>query len=64
MRDEGIYTCVIPDENGDLQYLYAGLYLRGFNCNQIMVLHIVNIHVIPLPFSITSNKLTPAYNGQ
>ena len=32
-RDEGIYTCIIPDENGDVQYLYAGLYQRGFNGN-------------------------------
>ena len=30
-RDEGIYTCVIPDENGNVHYLYVGIYLRGFN---------------------------------
>ena len=33
-RDEGIYTCVIPDENGNLQYLYTGIYLQGFNSKQ------------------------------
>ena len=24
---EGVYTCVIPDESGDSQYLHVGLYL-------------------------------------
>ena len=32
--DEGIYTCVIPDENGDKQYLFIGLYERYFNSKQ------------------------------
>ena len=30
-RDQGVYSRVIPDENGSLHYLYVGLYLRGFN---------------------------------
>ena len=30
-RDQGVYSCVIPDENGNVHYLYIGLYLRGFN---------------------------------
>jgi hypothetical protein len=30
-RDQGVYSCVIPDENGNVHYLYVGLYLRGFN---------------------------------
>lgn len=29
--DEGVYTCMIPDENGDMWYLFVGLYGRGFN---------------------------------
>ena len=24
---EGVYTCVIPDENGQTQYLHVGIYL-------------------------------------
>lgn len=32
--DEGVYTCVIPDENGNMQYLYVGLYQRRFNSKQ------------------------------
>ena len=34
-RDQGVYTCVIPDENGNVQYLYVGIYLRGFNSKYI-----------------------------
>ena len=30
-RDQGVYSCVNPDESGNLHYLYVGLYLRGFN---------------------------------
>ena len=30
-RDQGVYSCIIPDENGNVHYLYVGLYLRGFN---------------------------------
>ncbi len=29
--DEGVYTCVIPDETGVVQYLYVGIYLDGFS---------------------------------
>lgn len=28
--DEGIYTCIIPDENGIEQVLQIGLYLNGY----------------------------------
>ena len=28
--DEGIYTCLIPDENGVQQVLQIGLYLHGY----------------------------------
>ena len=28
--DEGVYTCVIPDENGVRQTLHVGLYSRGY----------------------------------
>ena len=30
-RDEGVYTCAIPDENGNLWYLFIGIYRQGFN---------------------------------
>lgn len=35
IEELGIYTCVIPDENGDIQYLYVGIYQQGFNSKQI-----------------------------
>jgi len=28
---QGIYTCIIPDEDGVLQYLRLGIYQNGFN---------------------------------
>ena len=28
--EEGVYTCVIPDENGVQQTLYVGLYSQGY----------------------------------
>lgn len=34
-RDQGVYSCVIPDENGNVHYLYVGLYLRGFNSKYV-----------------------------
>ena len=29
--DEGVYTCAIPDENGNMWYLFVGLYRQRFN---------------------------------
>lgn len=34
-EDHGIYTCIIPDETGDIQYLYVGIYQQGFNSKEI-----------------------------
>ncbi len=28
---EGVYTCLMPDQNGEMQYLHVGLYLNGFS---------------------------------
>lgn len=28
--DEGVYTCIIPDENGVLQTMHVGLYRYGY----------------------------------
>lgn len=30
-NDQGVYTCTIPDENGEQQYLHVGIYSYGFN---------------------------------
>ena len=27
MTHEGVYTCAIPDENGDTEYVHVGIYL-------------------------------------
>ena len=32
--NEGVYTCVIPDESGETNYLYVGIYLSGFSSKQ------------------------------
>ncbi len=29
--NQGVYTCIIPDENGTQQYLHTGIYYGGFN---------------------------------
>lgn len=39
LDDEGVYTCIIPDENGDMQYLFVGLYGRGFNSKESIDFH-------------------------
>ena len=31
LSDEGIYTCIIADENGTQRTLYVGIYRYGFN---------------------------------
>ena len=37
--DEGVYTCIIPDENSVQQILYYGLYQNGFRGEFIAALH-------------------------
>lgn len=29
--EEGVYSCVIPDQDGIQQYLHVGIYLSGFS---------------------------------
>ncbi len=29
--NQGVFTCIIPDENGEQQYLYIGIYYGRFN---------------------------------
>lgn len=31
INNQGVYTCVIPDENGVQQYLYIGIYYGRFS---------------------------------
>ena len=28
---EGVYTCAIPDETGEINYVFIGIYLEGFS---------------------------------
>lgn len=30
-NNQGVYTCTIPDENGEQQYLHVGIYRYGFD---------------------------------
>ena len=30
-EDQGVYSCLIPDENGEEQVLHFGLYPHGFS---------------------------------
>ena len=50
VEDEGVYTCIIPDENGDIHYLSVGLYGRGFNSKE-------HIHINLLIISLFSTAL-------
>ena len=53
--DEGVYTCVIPDESGIQQTLHAGLYRRGyFGKCQRYIYSIYNIIII-VTFFISSS---------
>lgn len=55
LDDEGVYTCIIPDENGDIQYLFVGLYGRGFNSEESLI-DFINFLMISLFFySLASN---------
>ena len=36
-NDQGIYTCIIPDENGEQQYLHVGIYRYGFDGESLNV---------------------------
>ena len=29
--DQGIYSCILPDESGNEQTIHVGIYLSGFN---------------------------------
>ena len=29
---QGVYTCILPDENGMQSYLHVGIYRNGFSC--------------------------------
>lgn len=29
---QGVYTCVLPNDNGVLSYIHVGIYRSGFNC--------------------------------
>ena len=47
--DEGVYTCVIPDENEEEQYLHVGIFLSGFNSTFISFntsYHMYTVHVL------------------
>lgn len=62
---EGVYTCLIPDENGDMQYLFVGLYGRGFNSKEsisFMMFPIISYFSAALP-QITSLQLVIESNS-
>ena len=29
---QGVYTCILPDENGMQSYIHVGIYRNGFSC--------------------------------
>lgn len=35
---QGVYTCILPDENGIQNYLRVGIYQNGFSCKLKLVL--------------------------
>ena len=38
---EGVYSCAIPNNSGETEYVYVGIYLHG-SVGQYMSLHFVN----------------------
>ena len=36
--EQGVYTCRIPDETGEEQYIHIGLYLPDFDCKLLAIL--------------------------
>ena len=64
--DEGIYTCIIPDHNDDLQHLFIGLYGRAFNSEQHYNVHRQHepsrMIAFSLYFSFASSDLSSACN--
>ena len=41
--NQGVYTCIIPDENGVQQYLHIGIYVGRFNGTYIIQINIIII---------------------
>ena len=39
---QGVYSCVLPNDNGVLSYIYVGIYRNGFNCELTMLLVVLN----------------------
>ena len=35
---QGVYTCILPDDNGVQSYIYIGIYRNGFNCELTLLL--------------------------
>ena len=58
--DEGVYSCIIPDENGIRQTIHVGLYSRGYYGEYSMrlfadhIMHIVNLIVVTPTAEVTS----------
>ena len=40
---QGVYTCVIPDENEALQYIYFALYRTSYN-SKLAVCHVCTLY--------------------
>ena len=38
---QGIYTCILPDENGVERQIHVGIYPRGFNSKLFVVFDIL-----------------------
>ena len=40
---QGVYTCILPDDNGVLNYIHIGIYRNGFNCELALILKVLNV---------------------
>jgi hypothetical protein len=62
--DEGVYSCIIPDENGDEQTLHFGLYDYGYT--SVFPPHPLSVRQISKnPFAISCDSThLPPYNVQ
>ena len=59
--DEGIYTCTIPDENGDERTLLIGLYRYGYYGTIMMPFGYSSLHCfmlyLPQPFQVLRSQV-------
>lgn len=50
---QGVYTCILPDENGLQNYLHVGIYQNEFSCKLKLLNQIFELNITKFPTSIS-----------